>query len=412
MRRAITVVGGAYGEECSFPMRQVLRGSGGRAAALLSSLGAQVTLATITGPELGSEFTNIAKYLGYKLDARPGTQDIWFRYRYPQAHPIIYPAPIVRIPNQRAICSNVALAFGMIEGRLPLRAERAVYDPQDGSAAKPFDSNGSVAEDLGIVLSVSEGVALTGETDPVAIGRKLLRGSRTSVAVVKCGPRGSLVHASRSHLWVPPFPTSTVFKIGSGDVFSAAFAYAWLIERQPPITAAWFASRMVAAYVESSRDRFNSDEIRAFRAEAQAAQHHRRKNDGRNIPRAHIYLAGPFFNASQQWLVDEVREALLEMGFRVFSPIHDVGIGEPHEVAPANLAALDKSGLLLALLDGVDSGTIFEVGYARAKKIPVVAIAESVDAAPLTMILGSGCYVTNDVTTGIYAACWHLMGDV
>jgi len=55
---------------------------------------------------------------------------------------------------------------------------------------------------------------------------------------------------------------------------------------------------------------------------------------------------------------------------------------------------------------------MFEVGYARAKRIPVVAVAEAVDATPLTMVLGSGCVVTNDFTTGVYAVCWQLMGDV
>jgi nucleoside 2-deoxyribosyltransferase len=55
---------------------------------------------------------------------------------------------------------------------------------------------------------------------------------------------------------------------------------------------------------------------------------------------------------------------------------------------------------------------MFEVGYARAKNIPVIAVAEAVPAIPLTMVLGSGCYVTNDLATGVYAACWQMMGDV
>jgi hypothetical protein len=195
-------------------------------------------------------------------------------------------------------------------------------------------------------------------------------------------------------------------------VFSAAFSYAWLVEGQEPLAAAWFASRMVAGYVESSRDRFTAQEIDDFRAQARAANVRHGTGAYRPMPERQIYLAGPFFSTAQQWLVDEVRGALRDMGFRVFSPIHDVGAGPPDEVAPADLAALDSSGMVLALLNEVDAGTMFEVGYARAKRIPVVAVAEGVDATPLTMVLGSGCYVTNDLTTGIYAACWQMMGDV
>ena len=89
-----------------------------------------------------------------------------------------------------------------------------------------------------------------------------------------------------------------------------------------------------------------------------------------------------------------------------------LALAPPNEVAPQDLFGLEQSGLLLALLDGLDAGTLYEVGYARSREIPVVAVAESVDANDLTMLLGSGCIVTNDLTTGIYRACWALMGDV
>ncbi len=40
-----------------------------------------------------------------------------------------------------------------------------------------------------------------------------------------------------------------------------------------------------------------------------------------------VYVAGPFFNMPQMWLVDEARLALRGMGLKVFSPYHDIGIG-------------------------------------------------------------------------------------
>ena len=408
----ITVVGGAYGEACAYPSRQVYRGSGARAAAILSSLGATTILTTATGPKLSAEFEGIAANLFYTLDAKPRSEDIWFRYRHPLGQPTLYPTSPQKIAWDKPVQAELALVFGMIEGRPPLHARRVVYDPQDGKMSQPFSSNGSTADDLALVVSYSEGEALTAESDPELMADKLLAPQNVSTVVIKCGPQGALVKTSREHGWVRAFPTKRVYKIGSGDAFSAAFAFAWLLKGQDALSAAWFASRTAAEYVESALDKFDSAQIAAIQAESQAQFIKFGKAGPRSIPSSQIYLAGPFFNTAQQWLIDEVRESLREMGFNVFSPSHEVGFGPAEEVAPADLYALEQSGIVLALLDGLDAGTVFEVGYACAKNIPVIVIAESVDANSLTMVIGSGCEVTNDLTTGIYTTCWHLMGDV
>lgn len=412
MTPSIVIIGGSYGEECAYPPRQVHRGSGGRAAAILSSLGATVTLTTVTGPLLGSTFQGIAANLGYAFDSRLGPEDIWFRYRYPLGHPVIYPVSPEKLTASAAVHTDLALAFGMIEGRPQVHAKRAVYDPQDGSRSQHFGSNGSSADELGLVMSYSEGRALTNESIPTVMADKLLSEPNVSAVVIKCGPQGALVRTATTQGWVRSFVTKRVYKIGSGDAFSAAFAFAWLLQKQDALSAAWFASRVTAAYVESAQDRFRVAQIALFQAESQAALVKFADTGPRDIPNTQVYIAGPFFTTSQQWLIDEVRGALTDMGFNVFSPVHNIGMGPPKEVAPVDLYALEQSGLVLALVDGLDPGTLFEVGYARAKNIPVIAIAESVEANALTMVIGSGCETTNDLTTGIYAACWHLMGDV
>ena len=76
------------------------------------------------------------------------------------------------------------------------------------------------------------------------------------------------------------------------------------------------------------------------------------------------------------------------------------------EIAQADLKGLRNCSKVLALLDGVDPGTIYEVGYARALGIPVVALAERVEPEHLTMIAGSGCDIVNDFTTAIYRILW------
>lgn len=408
----ICVVGGAYGEECAYPARQVFRGSGGRAAAVLSSLGADVTLTTAVGSDLAPTFASIAQKLGYTLKAIHRSNDIWFRYRHPLGHPAVYPASIPITSFASPVVADTAVVFGMLEGRPVVHAKRAVYDPQDGLASKPFDVDGSTADELALVMSFSEGKGLTGESNPEAMADQLIRRPSVSVVIIKCGPQGALVRTPGATNWIRAFPSKRVYKIGSGDVFSAAFAFSWLIEGGDALSSAWYASAAVAAYVESAQDRFDSIQHSVFRQQASYALQNLTSTKPRTIPDTQIYLAGPFFSTAQQWLVDEVRAALTDMGFRVFSPGHEIGIGPAREVAPADLLALGQSGLVLALLDGLDPGTVFEVGYARAHDIPVVAVAEAVDEPSLTMIIGSGCDVANDLATGIYAACWHLMGDV
>lgn len=414
--KTIAVVGGAYGEECSFPRTNMLRGSGGRAAAFLGNLHQNVEFHTKLGDKLKEQFESISRTIGYSLKIRSREQDIWFRYKHPVGKPSIYfPQSETKTANEHSweITCTHALVFGMLDGRAVTKAKRVVYDPQDGSNAKPYDFNGSTAEELAIVLSHSEGVALTGHRTPDKIASKLLNQSKNiSVVILKCGPQGALVKTAQSYEWVRPFPTEKVYKIGSGDIYSAAFAHAWLMELNDPFEAAWFASRVTAEYVQTTIDRIPSARCDVLLKEAIEARNKLKSSAPADIPKSQIYLAGPFFNTSQQWLIDEARDSLEDMGFRVFSPIHEVGTGDPEYIASKDLKGLEESGIILAILDGLDPGTIFEIGYARAKGIPVVVIAEDIKESDLTMLIGTKCKITSDFATGIYAVCWHLMKDV
>lgn len=411
MNKIIAVVGGSYIEECCFPEFTISRGSGVRAACILNGLRDIVELNTVLGPRSRSRFQKITAKKGITLHAREGTADIWFRYRHPLAKPTIFQANL-SVAQKHHISTKDALVFGMIEGRPQVTANRVVYDPQDGHRSKPFDFNESTAKELAIVASLSEAQAITGERNTADAATKLLSSPSCVAVVIKCGPQGALVATPTSQRWVFAFPSENVWKIGSGDVFSAAYAHAWLAEGKDPLESAWFASRMVTAYVNSRQEAFTPEEMGRIRAEAATAVLHKTMPAAREIPKGQIYLAGPFFTTAQQWLIDEARSAFLDMGFRVFSPVHHVGRGGANEVAPADLIGLDDSSLVFAILDGLDSGTIFEVGYARAKGIPVVGVAEACDDNALTMLHGSGCLITHDFTTGIYTACWKLMNDV
>ncbi|WP_223266836.1 PfkB family carbohydrate kinase [Luteimonas gilva] len=377
-----------------------------RAACVLAGMGNTVTLHTVLGNELAGEFEQIASLKGFALQAARRDHEITFVYQHPLGVPEIDGESVGTEPRS-AISADAALVFGMIEGRPIVHGDRVVYDPQDGDRAASFSSNGSSAKELAIVASLSEARSLSGKETPEDAASELLN-QGGHVVIVKCGMLGAVVATAAGLTWIRAFPTDYVWKIGSGDVFSAAFAHAWLVEGLGVLDAAWFASRWVAEYVSTRCEALGAAELERVRAEAAAQAMPRNRPTINPKP---IYLAGPFFNTAQLWQVEEARTALHDAGVAVFSPIHDVGEGPADEVAPEDLRAIRECGLVLALLDGLDAGTLFEVGYARALGIPVVAIAESVEEQSLTMIIGSGCIVRSDFCSGIYEACWQLLVD-
>jgi len=62
---------------------------------------------------------------------------------------------------------------------------------------------------------------------------------------------------------------------------------------------------------------------------------------------------------------------------------------------------------MLAVLDGLDSGTLFEVGYAISKGKKVIGFVQSESKVSLTMLIGTNCIIENDLTTAIYKTYWN-----
>ena len=70
------------------------------------------------------------------------------------------------------------------------------------------------------------------------------------------------------------------------------------------------------------------------------------------------------------------------------------------------LKCLKASRCVLALVDGLDAGTVFEIGYARSLAKPVIALAESTPLEALKMIAGTKCEIVSDFVTAIYRTAW------
>ena len=215
--------------------------------------------------------------------------------------------------------------------------------------------------------------------------------------MLKRGSHGAVVVTASGEHPIPAYQTEYVWKVGSGDVFSATFAALWGCQNMSPDQAADLASRATASYVDTRQ--LPAPDVAALQALQMTPI-----KPGSGM----IYLAGPFFDIGQRWLVEESFSLLKELGASVFSPVHEVGPGPASYVAPKDIEGLEASDVVFAILNGLDPGTIFEIGYAIKKAIPVVALAQNVKEEDLKMIVGTGCEVTDDFASGLYRAVWKL----
>lgn len=390
----LRVIGGAYRERISEPAANRLLGSGVRAAATLVSLGgANVQLVTRIDAESAEELAAVAHGFGFGEVHTERATPISFNY-----------GTAIDIPTQsqqREVSSapmdssgDWAVAFGMVEGPWNLRAKCAVVDPQHAR----LDECGlaqSEIERLALILNSAEVERLVGSCDQaLAMGLMNLWGAE--VLIVKRGALGAWVFHDNECETVFAFRTPCVSPVGSGDAFTAGFAHAWMVQGKSPMEAALFASKVAAAQSTFATPAITQEFVDAVGADEVVG------DPGR------VYLASPFFAPGERWLLERARNGLISLGADVFSPLHDVGLGGD-EVAAADVEGLDRCDGVLALLDGSDPGTLFEIGWARKMNIPVVAYSSRPNSAQWTMLRGTGCTVTDDFATAIYHATWAAM---
>jgi nucleoside 2-deoxyribosyltransferase len=405
VKRRIAVVGGVYRERCRLPYNSdETWGSGGRAAAVIAGLGLETTLYTAVGKETAGLLASLAQTFHFETAATNVAVTRQFRYDHALSSPVIWP-PISQGESVRlSVHADNALIFGMLEATADVRASSVVYDPQSPISPEPFRPTEGSSPRVAYVLNGSEAAKLAHSSNPEEAGHKIAADCHAEVVVIKRGAWGALVcEAGRSER-IPAFATDRIWPIGSGDVFAAVFAARWAGDGLPAVEAAMQASRAAALYVNDCVLPINAESLAASSAFpfGPILLDEGALREGEY----HVYLAGPFFNIAQRWLVEEARTALLGMGLRVFSPLHDVGMGLAHDVAPKDIEALKVSRAVLALVDGLDAGTLFEIGYARSLGRPVVVLAQSTPEEPLKMLTGTACDVLSDFVTALYRVAW------
>lgn len=396
----LTVVGGVYRERCMRPHWDEMYGSAGRAATAIARLEGQVELHSYLDP-IALEVTQ-ARALGegFALKSTPVTHGVAFQYTHGLVRPRIWRNDTTHAPIK--VSADKVLRYGMLEGTAVVTADYAVYDPQNVHQPEPFNQNGSTAKHLALILNRYEAGALLGEhgLPPQETAARLATRENAEVVIIKMGPMGAFVYSNGSAQRVPAYSTTRVWKIGTGDQFVANFAYAWMEEGRDPVKAADRASRATAFYCQHNGfptpeqlDAYQPDPIQTS------------ERFGRG-ERTKVYLAGPFFTLGQLWVVEQARNCLRDMGLDVFSPYHDVGPGPAASVVPQDLDGIRHCDVLLAIGDGLDSGTVYEIGFARCLGKPVVVYVENESAEDCKMMAGSDCFISDDFVSAIYQTAW------
>lgn len=402
----INIAGGVYIEHCVEPAWEQLFGSGGRAAAALTELCDNVSLTTYLANDDRRALDLLAASVGFNVQVTDIPETVSFHYYHGLSEPRIYPPfHLVQPASPLTIQDANILRFGFIEGDAIVHGKTVVYDPQSAYDPRPFHENGSTAERLAIVANLRECINLTNgqfeETDLDQIGKALIDQEGAEVVVIKRGSFGLTIVTSSEIQTLPAFWTERVWPIGSGDVFAAVFSYYWMIENLAAVEAARFAALSTAHYCQTQVLPIAPDVAKTFSPSPVTV-------GSGNFPleRNQVYLAGPFFTMAERWLIDQSRQHLSDQGFHVFSPFHDVGFGPAADVVPKDIDAIHKCDVVFAVVDGLDSGTLFEVGYARAIGKPVVAFVQHETEQSLKMLHGTNCDIVDDFASAIYRLTW------
>lgn len=337
---------------------------------------------------------SMAESLDYVVE--PEKELISFYYRHPLAVPEVLGCISGNL--QLKAEGQCIIGFGMKEALIEIRGAYVVYDPQSPVSPRWFRDQKGEADHLALVMNETEARLLSGETELQKAKELIFEHEMCECLVVKCGSQGAMVYCGKDDdgTRVHSYRTTHVWPIGSGDVFTTVFSYYWF-KGLSPVEAAIKASKSAAAYCESDGDYENllthlkTSEFYEFTPQKKGK----------------VYLAGPFFTLSEKLFVEECRNILIAMGMEVFSPYHDVGEGKAEVVVPKDIAAIDDCNCVFAILDGMDSGTLFETGYAIKSGKKVVAYGENATEGEVKMLVGTGCDVNTDFTTALYKTCWY-----
>ena len=380
------IVGGLYREICMIPEWDAEFGSGGRAAAAICKLSPGSVLHTYVydSNSLGIEHL---EGLGITLRGQKSNVRVAFSYFHPLSQPYIEPphGQIERQPPLR-VSGDTVLCFGLLEGDAIVEAERAVYDPQTPSSPQAFGANGSHADELAIVLNVLELRLISGEDDLELGADRIMQEQNASVIIVKAGPQGATVfERGVEHTHVPAYRSSSVFKIGSGDVFSAIFSFYWAEAKMSAYYAADLASRSVAMYCSTRQLPVPTESMLDLVATGTS-------------PPGLILLEGEVNTIGGRYVLEEARFRLRELGATVISYALD-GIADRDDI-------LQQPTTILIIATLLTPNLLAKGQRAHNEGLSVVVLAENEIEPALAALAGPNFTITDDFVSALYLAYW------
>lgn len=397
------IIGGTYIEKCFEPQWSEIYGSGLRAVQLILEFDETQKIKYITCGDVNIQqhlkgVSLIYKNLEYEII--DFFTVISFTYDYPLRAPFINPRLDLYSQKDRLLKAegDNILIYGMLEATFNVNADKVVYDPQSPINPQLFSSTSSTCNNLVTIINYTEACRMSNEKELKDIKDFFFSKENVYALIIKMGAKGAYLFENINDEGknIPVFKTEKIWTIGTGDIFSAFFAYNWF-NGTNLFDSAMLASKAVAIYSKSkSLSILNS--ISNFKFNPLFIDERRPKK---------IYLAGPFFKFTERWLVNEIYSNLKDFGLDVFSPYHDVGPGNAELVVNKDIEGLDECEVIFAIIDGLDSGTLFEVGYAIAKNKTVIAYVQNETEESLKMLEGTECVIEDDLSTAIYKTYWY-----
>lgn len=377
------VAGGLYLELCEVPRWQEYFGSGGRAAYALAELSPSSELHTYF-PQNGSDPCARLERAGIKVKLYPSEKAIAFSYFHPLTRPVMVPRDVeIKASDPIRIVGQNVVRFGMIEGEAIVTAHNAVYDPQTSKAPPTFRSNGSTAGRLALVMNEGEVRSLAKINHLPDAARHVMETQGAEVLVAKGGTAGALVMTRNDVVPVPPYLTNRIFKIGTGDVFTAVFAHYWAERDLVPSEAADLASRAVAKYCETQRLPIERVDGMSFLPAPQV-----------NSPL--IEVIGRANTLGNRWVLEEAVWSLKELGARVSC----ASLAEATNLPSPPLTGVRPDGVLV-MLDTLDDSRIYMSNFQGVSKSKILYFTEKEITDDLF-----GFDVVTDFASAMYRAIW------
>lgn len=381
------IVGGTYVEECDWPERKLLMGPGSRAALAISRLSKGSELYTICHPGDQPDLEATMSSAGIETHIQLASDRITFFYKHPLSSPADQePAKVeVMSADPWAVCGQTVLAFGLLEAKVSVNADRAVFEMARGIDHIVNHKVRSLA-----LIAGENDLPEDVKVDDQDAAARVMAAWNAEMMIVRRLAGGAVLHHGESKTEIPAYAASEWFKIGAGNVFCATFAHYWGEKGIDPKIAANLASRHSAHYA-GTRALPLADEplppMDVFDASAPCK----------------IFIASPCFSMAQQWLLDQAIKCLRDLGVKTTSP-YDLGLDGVPVSDEGITSVFDGCNAVLVLAEGSDIPSVLAVGLARVRKLPIVVLAEEVKQRRLELWRGTDCEIAQDFASAVYRA--------